>query len=152
MLIIGAPLNFFNQPYVDFEISKQNKKYYVSNNCIIEKNTERLIIGNESGVIPDGIKIIGKYAFANTDVLEIIMPNSITAIEKSAFECCSALESLVISDEIKEISDEAFLACMSIEKLVIPDGVTIIGEAAFIGCADLKYIYLPDSIMKRVSG
>ena len=143
---IGAPLNFFNQPYVDFEISKQNKKYYVSNNCIIEKNTERLIIGNERGVIPDGIKIIGKYAFANTDVLEIIMPNSITAIEKSAFECCSALESLVISDEIKEISDEAFLACMSIEKLVIPDGVTIIGEAAFIGCADLKYIYLPDSI------
>ena len=144
---IGAPLNFFNQQYVDFEISKQNEKYYVRNNCIIEKNTVRLVIGNESGIIPEGTRIIGKYAFANTDVLEISMPNSIIAIEKSAFECCSALEYLTLSDGIKEIPDEAFLACMSIEKIVIPDGVTVIGEAAFIGCADLKYVYLPDSIV-----
>ena len=143
---IEAPLYIFSNKNIDFTISEENPNYYVCCGTIMEKESGRLVLGNENGYIPDTATVIGKYAFAHMGIQSLTMPDQITKIEQAAFEHCSALVDISISPNVKEIPDEAFLGCSSLENLIIPEGVTTIGASAFIECNGLKYVYIPDSV------
>ena len=63
-----------------------------------------------------------------------------TSIGSYAFEDCSSLTSIVITDSVTTIGDEAFLRCSSLASIVIPDSVTGIGSCAFYDCTSLTSI------------
>ena len=139
-------------------------------NAIIETETNTLISGCKSTIIPNTVTTIGKYAFLDCSSLKsITIPNSVTTIGAAAFYYCTSLESLTIPNSVKTIGSQAFESCSSltsvtipnnvktIERLsfaqctslanvTIPNGVTTIGEDAFSGCSSLINITIPNSV------
>lgn len=122
-----------------------------------------------SVVIPEGIKRIDDFAFQNSDVTEVTIPDTVTVIGSRAFLKCQQLTSITIPDSVKEIEwgafmhctnlttvklpkklkeipDHTFLECKSLGAIEIPPSVVSIGERAFESCESLESIVIPDSV------
>ena len=100
----------------------------------------------KTAVIPDGVTTIGDKAFWCSSLTSIHIPDSVTSIEKGAFNWCNSLTSIHIPDSVTTIGDRAFFCCRSLTSIHIPDSVTTIGEGAFSSCRSLTSINIPDSV------
>ena len=110
-----------------------------------ERNVPVLIIGStllryndlsEKVIrIPDGITKIGDSAFGwnneNDNVEEIILPSSVTTIERAAFCGRKKLKKINVPDGVKEIPNNVFSYCEQIEVVNIPASVEKIEINAF---------------------
>lgn len=131
------------------KVSENNKVYDSRNNCnaIIETETNQLIIGCQSTIVPNNIKIIGIEAFAYcTCLTSITIPDSVTSIEECAFEDCTGLTSITIGKGVTSIGKSAFNGCTGLISVTIPDSVTSIGYEAFYDCTSLTVITIPSSV------
>ena len=70
----------------------------------------------------------------------------VTAIGASAFEGCSKLTEVTLSNNVQTIGKRAFYDCKKLTGMVFPEGVLSIGESAFQKCAALTEIVIPDSM------
>ncbi len=129
------------------ELDKENRAYYLDENCLIERKSKKLILGNESGIIPDGILIIGEYSFfKNNAITSIRIPEGVTSIEKNAFSSCEELTSVYLPDSVEKLEFSAFGCCYKLNELKLSDSIGTIGENAFYFCRSLENIALPKSI------
>ena len=70
----------------------------------------------------------------------MIVPKGVEEIQQGAFQGCSALRSLTLTEGLKYISDSAFEGCSSLESLVVPESVSGIDGNAFAYCSSLEAI------------
>lgn len=76
-------------------VDEENQVYRSENNCIIERETNKLVSGGYTTAIPDGVMSIGEHAFIARDILTTLtIPASVTTIEGNAFYGCSNLTSV----------------------------------------------------------
>jgi hypothetical protein len=147
-------------------IKDDNHQYIIDGNCLIRKSDLKLIFAMSNPHIPNYIKSIGYGAFSLTSEKEIIIPDSVEAIDEcafrqsniekvvmglnlktvgtSAFEYSSNLKEVVLNQGLIEIGDYAFLQCYQLENITIANTIKTIGEYAFYNC--LCSILLPNSI------
>jgi len=83
---------------------------------------------------------IGNYAFAETGITSVTLPDSVTSIEEGAFTNCKRLASINIPNNVTSIGEWAFRDCTSLTSITIPNSVTDIVEGAFLGCTSLTAI------------
>ena len=105
--------------------------------------------GKTSGIcyiyIEDGIKNIGKNAFANSDtVLGVEIVNTDT-IDDYAFSNCPAMKQLYI-DSVVNINDYAFYNDIAIDNIVIDQNLVNIGSHAFDSCKLIPKVKLPNTV------
>lgn len=117
-----------------------------SSNAIIETNSNTLLLGCSTTIIPNGIVGIGSSAFYNGNLTSIIIPESVMNIGSSAFFGCSSLQSINIPEGLTSIEDYTFCGCSSLTSINIPESVTSIGSSAFSDCSSITSINIPASV------
>jgi hypothetical protein len=138
-------------------VENGNTAYYDDENCLIEKNTKKLILGCQNSVIPNDIKSIGHDAFRNCDGLKkIVIPKSVEKIKNDAIIRCNGLEIIKVEKGNKRYYDKGncliendgkriIAGCNS---SIIPNDIKIISSGAFAGHRDLVKIAIPSSVEK----
>ena len=82
------------------------------------------------------------------EVVDLIIPNSITEITDGMFAGFSNLRSVVIPDSVIVIGRNAFEDCTGLTTIEIPDSVEIIRMSAFKGCTGLTTVSIGDGVTK----
>ena len=75
---------------------------------------------------------------SSMQLLSIIIPNSVTAIEEMAFSECYNLTDVAIGGGVTTIGEDAFSFCESLVSVTIPDSVKTIEIWAFADCSSLR--------------
>lgn len=128
-------------------VSEKNAKYTIIDGCLVEKKTNKLVLADNRGIIPEGIEIIGTGAFAgNEGLIKLELPESVKEIEPRAFANCVNLEEVVFNKNITAIPDECFSGCEYLEFIKIPKHITSIGAKAFKGCVRFERLELYDTM------
>ncbi len=82
-------------------------------------------------VIPDSVKTIGKYAFRNcSNLSEVKIGNGVETIGANVFTDCEKLNSVIFGSSVKEIGQEAFKGT-AITDIVLPASLKTVGIDAF---------------------
>ncbi|MBQ8357474.1 MAG: leucine-rich repeat protein, partial [Clostridia bacterium] len=81
---------------------------------------------------------IGTEAFYNAcNLTELVLPDSVTHIDDSAFIHCSVLK-VTLGKNVQSIGVLAFAHCTNLAEINLPDSLTFIGLNAFLGTAFLN--------------
>ena len=98
------------------------------------------ISSEDDFVIEDGVltKCIG--------IGDVIIPNTVTAIDEDVFYSFEGLTSVTIPGSVKEIPSQAFRYCPDLESVTFLEGVNVLGDWSFAECSKLKKVVLPSSI------
>ena len=142
---------------IDADIISNGINYNITSN--IEPYTVEVIEGNYAGdiVIPESIEKDGitytvtsikSYAFSNSQITSVIIPNSIVIIDNGVFNGCYFLNSVSLPNTITKIGKSSFSYCEKLTEIEIPNSVKSIGEYAFNGCSRLASISIPEGVTK----
>ncbi len=98
-------------------------------------------------ILPNSVTQIGRYAFRDCERLKsIVIPSGVTTIENDTFVRCSNLTSVTILGSVTSIGNFAFQECSSLTSITIPNSVNSIGESAFRECTGLTSIVIPSGV------
>ena len=101
-----------------------------------------------SVTIENGITTIEEYAFYNSSLTSIYLPNTLTNIGYSAFRGCSSLISIAIPNGVTTIRNNTFSGCSFLTSATISNGVMAIDKYAFADCLSLNTISVPNSVTR----
>lgn len=154
-------IGFTDQAYEDFcatanerqsiSVDKGNTKFKAVNNCLIDVEERKVVLGCKDSIIPKdcNIKVIGAYAFSGIGDLEsdnrdifthIHIPDSVELIEHHAF-ADSGLTDIELPYGLKEIGSMAFMLTRigkDGKSIHIPETVEKMGIGVFSGCNRLR--------------
>lgn len=99
----------------------------------------------------DGVQIdvASGYTFSTTGEHTVnYMLSDKTKIGNYAFSGCSNLISIVILDSVETIGDGAFYSCSSLSSIDFGKGVKTIGNIVFYWCSNLTKIVIPENVIR----
>ena len=102
-------------------------------------------------VFPENLEKIGSYAFSDTAINDIFLPNTITVLGTPAYDEASpfkgnALQRVEFEDGIESVPMYSFNGCTALTDVILPPTVTSIGVKAFQSCKHLSDFHLPERI------
>ena len=114
--------------------------YYIGN----ETNPYLILVEAKSysltePTIHSDTRFIHSEAFSYKNIQSIEIHGNILSIGNGAFEKCSKLTTVIISDGVERIGAYAFNACTALTTVSVPSSVTSIGTSAFSGCDSVAY-------------
>jgi BspA type Leucine rich repeat region (6 copies) len=103
--------------------------------------------------IPDSVTNVGNYTFYDCFKLtRISTGNSVATIGSEAFFQCTRLTGMAMPNSLVTIEYQAFKYCSQLGNVIIPHSVTNIGSLAFAGCSGLTNETIPESVISIGSG
>ena len=106
-------------------VDPSNPVYDSRNQCnaIIRTDTNELVMGFSSTIIPNSVTNIGYGAFYDcTGLTSIEIPNSVTSIRDKAFYGCTSLTSIEIPNSVTLIVENPFSRCSGLSTIVVDPG------------------------------
>ncbi len=101
----------------------------------------------KSIVMPDTVTTIERNAFYQATTLEsVTFSNSLEYLGQYAFGECTALKSIELPSSVQTIESRAFTNCSNLKTVEVSEGVTSIGEHAFASCYSLQTIEIPEGV------
>ena len=92
------------------------------------------------------VTAISYGAFQSATITSITMPDTIIQLGSNAFNGCSSLTTVCLSNALTIIPEYCFANCSSLTSIVIPEGVKFIGAYAFRYCSSLTSVVLPNTL------
>ncbi|MBR3895217.1 MAG: leucine-rich repeat protein [Clostridia bacterium] len=113
------------------ETPETTKIWYLGDNTI------------EEVIIPEGVKSIGPYAFANLTALKkVTLPSTLERIDYGAFLGCTSLTTVNGIEHVKLINENAFYNCNLLGTLTFGNAIAI-SNYAFANNKNLTAVVLP---------
>ncbi|MFS0958834.1 leucine-rich repeat domain-containing protein [Enterococcus casseliflavus] len=82
--------------------------------------------------LPDSIKYIGKEAFRESDIKELVLPANLEIIDDRAFQYANNLEgTLIIPENVRYIGQNTFQSNY-LTSIIFPESIEIIEDGAFL--------------------
>lgn len=124
-------------------------------------------IDTDDVTIPEGVTQIACHAFFKSHLKSVRFPDSLSNIQRGAFEGCKMLEKVDFGKGLTDIGIDVFRGCESLKSVVLPPQIKLIKQNAFMNsglesivlnnglegintCAffgtDIKRLCLPESI------
>ena len=90
------------------------------------------------------------YAFANCSVEKIIIPPSVEKITKYCFSDCTKLTRVQFTANIEKakLEEGIFKNCTALNDVVLPDDMLYLGNNMFEKCTSLESIKLPKNLQE----
>ena len=88
---------------------------------------------------------IDQYAFSNTDVWKVTLPDCVQTIHRGAFQQCAMLSVANLGTGIKSIGEYAFSGT-DLSSINLPEGLERIGAFAFEGNHLVTRVTIPESV------
>lgn len=129
-------------------VASSNPVFSSVNGLLMSKDGTRVLLCPyiyETVNIPEGVTTIGERAFAGSAITEIVLPDSVTHLNKACFAQCEALSKIDLGDGLIYLGDESFEGCISLEELFLPESLRYIGSNAF-AYSSIQALELPDNI------
>lgn len=99
--------------------------------------------------LPDGLETIGREAFTYCENLRYLdIPDTVTTIGKAAFAGCESLCYVRLSEGLRLMQPELFAGCSQLQTVLLGSQIKNIGTKAFSDCQQLRTIYLPETVKK----
>ena len=117
-----------------FELNEETREYSV----VASENVEEVKIPSTYKKLPV-TSIAEKAFFECSNLINVVIPESIKSIGNYAFGSCSNLYGMVLPDGFESIGDYAFSNCSNMKAIRIPESIKHVGTNAFEGCVSLKY-------------
>lgn len=131
--------------YGQLKYSTYTNGYIIITGC--DRVATDVVIPAEIGGMP--VKTIENFAFDGCSSLTSInISDSVELIGDFAFHDCTNLKSVRISNSVTKIGIWAFFGCSSLPSVTIPNSVTSIGEDAFQNCSGLTSVTIPNSVLE----
>ena len=120
-------------------------KGLVIDNCLVSVAPA----ANPGFNIPSDVTEIGPYAFAYSQVAEVIIPDAVQIIGNYAFEGCASLESVTLPKGWTTIVDYMFSRCEKLTRIKGIESISEIKRSGLSGCNSLlKRFKVPASVKK----
>ena len=127
-------------------VDTNNSVYDSRNDCnaIIEKVTNKLVVGSETTQIPNTVTTIGTASFwGRWGMSAMTIPESVTTIESAAFAFCHSLFSIIIPASVTAIGSQAFDNCINLVSVTVGNPSPVeIDESTFSNRANAT-LYVP---------
>lgn len=157
-------------------VEEGNPAYTVKDGCLLDISGAVLILATSDGHIPDGVTVIGSYAFALcASITELTVPDGITEIQNGAFSALTELKSVILPSTVTECDDGAFYPnapvtyfegpfaairsfyagiVSNVETLVISSGIMNLADdnTYFKGFNNLKTLIIEETVDCRSNG
>ena len=82
-------------------------------------------------ILPRYLTEIGEYAFSESSIVSIAIPDSVVTLERYAFNNCRKLQHIILPEGLKSIKYGTFGGCSALASIKVPTNVTFIGDNAF---------------------
>jgi len=107
-----------------------------------------------SVILNSGITSIGTYAFVNTNLVSIIIPETVNQINYRAFFELTSLTTVEFAESsiLTSIGVGAFYNATNLTEITLPASLTQISSNAFSGCTSLSAVYLPEDNQLQTIG
>ncbi len=130
---------------ITFGTEYSNPMYHASNLYIKDSSGKYNLLTEL--VIPDTVTAINNYAFYGfIHLISVVIADSVESIGEKAFYECISLTSVVIADSVESIGEKAFYNCTSLVSVVIPDSVISIGSCAFYNCIRITSVVIGNGV------
>ena len=96
--------------------------------------------------IPSGVANIDVWAFNESAIHSISIPEGITIIKGRVFNNCQNLTSVSLPSSLKIIDEYAFAGCISLTSIDLPNNLEVLGKECLSLCHSLKNISIPASV------
>ena len=137
--------DFYNcsKTLTSITVNENNPIYDSRENCNAIIQGDTLLVGCQETIIPETIKIIYEGAFMHCEKLtSIIIPDSVTIIDYSAFSSCG-LTSVTFGKSVEYMNPSAFQGCPLKELIFKSNIAPRIGVEAFSEISSSGTLYYP---------
>ena len=125
-------------------------EYYEKNDGIVisayRGNAEKVVIPDK--IDGKNVAEIGANAFwlKGRDIVSVEVPSTVKKISFSAFNQCSSLKTVKLSEGLEVIESSAFRECTKLSKITLPDTLKVLEMEVFMNCTSLKKINIPENL------
>ncbi len=134
-------------------VSENNNAFSSVAGVLYSKDKTELVLypcgkTNTTFEIPNSVVEIKEYAFACSKLEEIILHDSISSIERYAFEHCENLKIIELPVSLSKLSEGMFFGCRNIEEIIIHENITKIEVGVFGCCFNLNKLTFKGTVNK----
>ena len=116
------------------EVAEGNTSFVAVDGVLYTADMKTLVKaprGQTSIQVPEGVEVIGRFAFINTDFNSILLPSTLRSIEMYGFKNLKQLTSIALPEGFLAIGNWAFSGCTSLQTVEMPDSLTDLGVGVF---------------------